>query len=54
MGERDVHDFPECAVVMEREIPDARRVILPNVGHMSNMEDPLGFNTAVLNFLNDN
>jgi 3-oxoadipate enol-lactonase len=32
-------------------IPGARKVVLPGVGHMANMEDPERFNDAVLSFL---
>ncbi len=53
VGERDVRDFHEIATIMEREIPDAQSITLANVGHMSNMEDSQGFNSAVLTFLSD-
>jgi 3-oxoadipate enol-lactonase len=56
---------PTLVVVGERERPGVRAgcdalgagirgaqmVILPDVGHMSNMEDPAGFNDAVSEFL---
>lgn len=51
VGERDVPDFRRIADFLAVEIPGARQVVLPGVGHMSNMEDPEGFNAAVLEFL---
>jgi pimeloyl-ACP methyl ester carboxylesterase len=35
---------------MAARIPDARHVTLPNVGHLSNLEDPAGFNRALAEF----
>lgn len=51
VGERDVPDFHAVADEMSRRIPGARKVVLPGVGHMSNMEDPARFNDIVLAFL---
>jgi 3-oxoadipate enol-lactonase len=51
VGERDVPDFRRISDVLAAQIPGARQVILPGVGHMSNMEDPDGFNRIVLEFL---
>jgi 3-oxoadipate enol-lactonase len=51
VGERDVPDFHAITGAMSQRIPGARKVVLPGVGHMSNMEDPHGFNEAVLSFL---
>ena len=51
LGERD---FPDCQVVAEtlhQRIPKARKVVIPHVGHMSNMEAPERFNALVLDFL---
>ncbi len=38
---------------MAEKIPDARHVILAGVGHLSNLEDPEGFNAALEEFLAD-
>ncbi len=51
VGERDVPDFRRISDVLAAQIPGARQVILPGVGHMSNMEDPDSFNRIVLEFL---
>lgn len=36
---------------MHRAIPDSRIVVIPDVGHMSNMEAPQEFNEALVEFL---
>ena len=51
VGERDVPDFQRVADLLAQGIPNARKAVLPGVGHMSNMEDPAGFNALVLDFL---
>jgi pimeloyl-ACP methyl ester carboxylesterase len=39
------------ALFMKRKIPSAGLVIMPKAGHTINLEDPDGFNRAVLDFL---
>jgi 3-oxoadipate enol-lactonase len=51
VGERDVPDFQRVADLLAQGIPNARKSVLPGVGHVSNMEDPAGFNALVLDFL---
>jgi pimeloyl-ACP methyl ester carboxylesterase len=51
VGELDLGDFLEIAERIEREAPDARRIVIPGVGHMSNMEAPAAVNQALLAFL---
>jgi 3-oxoadipate enol-lactonase len=53
LGERDLPDFHQISERLATQIPNARKVVLANVGHMSNMEDPTAFNLAVLEFLRD-
>ena len=36
---------------MAKKIPDAQKVVIPNAGHAANMDQPKGFNDAVLSFL---
>jgi 3-oxoadipate enol-lactonase len=51
IGERD---FPDCHAVadtLHQRIPNARKVVIPRVGHMSNMEAPGRFNALLLDFL---
>lgn len=42
---RKVHDF------MARTLPRARHIVLPGIGHLSNLEAPAPFNAAVKRFL---
>jgi 3-oxoadipate enol-lactonase len=51
VGERDLPDFHAIAGLIERAIPGARRVVLPGVGHIPNMEAPERFNALVQDFL---
>jgi pimeloyl-ACP methyl ester carboxylesterase len=51
VGERDTQDFQQIATTLERGIPNARKIILPGVGHMANMEAPDVFNAAIIAFL---
>ena len=53
VGERDLPDFHAIADTLQQEIPNARKVVLPRVGHISSMEDPDRFNEVVLSFLAD-
>lgn len=39
------------ALSMQRAIPESRLVLIPHVGHMSNMEAPGEFNDALIDFL---
>lgn len=51
VGERDLPDFHVIADILTQGIPNAPKIVLPNVGHMANMEAPERFNTEVLTFL---
>ncbi len=51
VGELDRPDFHEIANTLTDRIPDATKVLIPDVGHMSNMEAPEHFNRTVLEFL---
>lgn len=53
VGERDLVDFHTIADTLQQSIFGARKVIMPGVGHMSNMEAPEKFNEVVLGFLSD-
>lgn len=50
-GEHDLPDFHAVAERLAQGMPGARRAVLPDVGHMSNMEDPAAFNRVILDFL---
>jgi 3-oxoadipate enol-lactonase len=51
VGERDIPEFREVAKHMADNIAGAKLVVVPNVGHMSNMEAPEVVNEAILSFL---
>ena len=51
VGEHDLIDFHAMGDVMAEGISGARKVVIPGVGHMSNMEDPATFNKTLLEFL---
>jgi pimeloyl-ACP methyl ester carboxylesterase len=48
VGERDHAYTREVALVLEREMPRARRVLLPDAGHLVHLEKPTAFNDLVL------
>jgi pimeloyl-ACP methyl ester carboxylesterase len=54
LGERDTADFHGMADALASRVPNVRKVVLPGVGHMANMEAPNAFNAAVFDFLRDN
>jgi pimeloyl-ACP methyl ester carboxylesterase len=54
VGDRDVPDFLAIADILHQRIPNASKVVMAGVGHMSNMEDPELFNRIVLSFLSSN
>ena len=52
-GAEDTLSTPEIMGSMADKIPDSRHVTLPETGHLSNLEDPEGFNTALREFLEE-
>ena len=51
VGEEDTHRTRATADWLLRQMPAARRVDLPDAGHLPNMEQAAGYNAAVLGFL---
>jgi 3-oxoadipate enol-lactonase len=51
VGERDLPDFRKIADTLAEGIANARKDVLPGLGHLPNMEAPDLFNEVVLNFL---
>ncbi len=51
-GKYDIPDFQQIADTLYREIPNVQRLVVPNAGHLVNMESPDMVNNAILNFLN--
>jgi pimeloyl-ACP methyl ester carboxylesterase len=52
-GERDVRAPPTVAEDLEAAIPGSRLVVLPDSGHLCNIEAPNEFNAAVRDFLHE-
>jgi pimeloyl-ACP methyl ester carboxylesterase len=50
VGERD-HPFLAATDYMAAKIPNASKVVIPDAGHASNVEQPSAFNQAVRSFL---
>lgn len=51
VGGRDAELFHLYADLLQRDIPDVRRVDVPSAGHMINLEEPAEFNRVTLDFL---
>lgn len=54
VGEHDLPDFHSIADILLQNIPASKKIVIPKVGHMSNIEDPLTFNKVVADFLDAN
>jgi pimeloyl-ACP methyl ester carboxylesterase len=54
VGDQDAITPPSMSEDMQRGIPGAELVVIPNAGHMSNMEQPAAFNAALGRFLERN
>jgi pimeloyl-ACP methyl ester carboxylesterase len=52
VGDHDVITPPDRARDLVSAIPNARLVTVPDAGHLSNLENPIAFNSAVREFLN--
>ena len=51
VGELDIDMVQSVAVDLEAGLPNARRVVVPDVGHMTNMEAPAAVNDLIAEFL---
>jgi pimeloyl-ACP methyl ester carboxylesterase len=51
IGENDLPDFHRIADLLQTEIPEARKVVLPRAGHMTPLEASEPFNALVLEYL---
>jgi pimeloyl-ACP methyl ester carboxylesterase len=51
VGDLDVLDVLAACDILARQIPSARKVVIPGTAHMLNMEKPVEFNRIVLDFL---
>lgn len=52
-GADDIEDFQAAANLLAAGLSNVRRVVLANAGHMSNLEAPGDFNSALLTFWRD-
>jgi pimeloyl-ACP methyl ester carboxylesterase len=53
VGSEDTLTTPKDAELMRREIPDSRLKIIEGAAHLSNMERPAEFTSALHVFLNE-
>jgi pimeloyl-ACP methyl ester carboxylesterase len=51
VGERDAPDFHKIGDLLAEKAPNARKVVIPGAGHLSNMERPEAVNEALRRFL---
>lgn len=51
VGDNDAPDHLRISETLEREIPNAKKIVFPGVGHLVNLEAPAFFNKHVLDFL---
>lgn len=49
-GAYDIQDFRDISKFICKEIPSAQRLVLPDAGHLANLESPERFTEIVLNF----
>jgi pimeloyl-ACP methyl ester carboxylesterase len=52
-GALDDPAFLDTGGFIAREVPGARRIVIPDAGHMVNMEQPAAFNRAVRSFITE-
>jgi 3-oxoadipate enol-lactonase len=51
VGEHDTLTPPDVARAMADRLPDARLHVIPDAGHISSMENPAAFSSALHHFL---
>lgn len=51
VGDQDVSDIDNIVALMGAGIPGATKVVVPDTGHMLNMQEPEQFNRLVLQYL---
>lgn len=52
VGEHDMLTPPAASEALQRQIPNAELHVIPEAGHMSNLENPAEFNRHLVEFLN--
>ncbi len=53
VGEMDIPDFHLVADILAENLPHARKLVLPDCGHVPPLEQPQAFNEALIAFLRD-
>ena len=53
VGDEDQPSVVAAADLLERELPNVRKVVMHGTAHVPNMERPEEFNRIVLDFLKD-
>ncbi len=53
VGELDILTPPPVAETMHSHLPGSKLVVIPNAGHLSNLESPEYFNSTIETFLNE-
>jgi len=53
VGEKDQITPPAAALSMKEAIPNAEMYVIPNAGHLSNLENPVEFNRRLMSFLSE-
>lgn len=53
-GEYDVEDFHDISEVMIKEIPYVKKITMPNIAHLANLESPKEFLNLIPDFFLDN
>jgi pimeloyl-ACP methyl ester carboxylesterase len=53
VGEHDIPYLQAAADYMVENIPSARKVVLPDAAHLSNMDHPAQFQRVVRSFLDE-
>jgi pimeloyl-ACP methyl ester carboxylesterase len=53
VGEQDIPDFLQITELVCQQLPQARKLVVPGVGHMANMEAPEQVTEAMLAFLTE-
>ncbi len=51
VGETDIPDFRLVAEILAENLPHARKLLLPDCGHVAPLEQPPSFNEALIAFL---
>ncbi len=53
VGEHDIPDFRLIADLLTENLPSARKLVLPDSGHLPPLEQPEAFNQALITFLRE-